>query len=307
MKTKIWFQTIALIIFIQLVGTCVWAQGRRPDKGTPPPDSGGFFPGPRREHQPGDRPEFKGDPPPRPEGQRPAPDGSFRFLSSEMRFNHKLVKGAPYSAVAETESVQPLMDGSKTTRKTTAQVYRDGEGRTRREQKLSNIGGFATADDAPPMVFIDDPVAGISYMLDTKNLKARKMRFRGGAPPSGKMPPPPMKRASASEPKTEALGKQMIEGVEAEGTRTTITIPAGQIGNEKPLEIVSERWYSSALQEVILSKHRDPRLGEHTYRLTNINRSEPAPALFQPSSDYAVTDNQHGPGPGGPKRHREDD
>lgn len=303
MKSKYWFQTIALIFFLLTSCFSVWAQGRGPGKGRPP-GPGGFYPGARREPPPDERTDTNGDQPSRAQGQRP-PDASFRFLSSEMRFNHKLVKSAPYSAVAETESVQPLMDGGKTTRTTSARVYRDSEGRTRREQKLSNIGGFATQADAPPVVFIDDPVAGVSYMLDTKNLKARKMQFRGAPSPGGGMPPFPMKREGVVEPKTESLGKQIIEGVEAEGTRTTITIPAGQIGNEKALEIVSERWYSPALQEVILSKHRDPRLGEYTYRLTNINRGDPSPTLFQPPSDYAISEDQRGPG--GPKRHREDD
>jgi hypothetical protein len=302
MKRKSWLQTIASIILILTVCFGILAQGRRPGKGQPPPGSDGFYPGTRRERQPGDRPDFRGGPP-RTEGQRPAPpESSFRFLSSEMRFNHKVVKSAPYSAIAEMESVQPLMDGSKITRKTTAQLYRDSEGRTRREQKLNYIGGFATSEDTPPMVFIDDPVAGVSYMLDSRQLSARKMPFRG-APPAGG--PPPMRREGTSEAKTESLGKQMIEGVEAEGTRSTITIPAGQIGNENPLEIVSERWYAPALQEVILSKHRDPRQGEYTYRLTNINRSEPTPTLFQPPADYAITEDQRGPG--GPKRRHEDE
>lgn len=297
------YQTIALIGFLLVNCLGVLAQGRGPGKGQPP-GPGGFFPGARREPPPGERRDSKGEPPPRSQSQR-VPDASFRFLSSDRSFNHRLVKGAPYSAVVETESVQPLMDGGKTTRKTTARLYRDSEGRTRREQKLNNIGGFATAEDTPPMVFIDDPVAGVSYMLDAKNLKARKMQFRGAPPPGGGMPPFPMRRDGQNELKTESLGKQMIEGVEAEGKRTTITIPAGQIGNEQPLEIVSERWYSSALQEVVLSKHRDPRLGEYTYRLTQINRGEPTPSLFQPPDDYTVTEEQRGYGP--KKRPNEDD
>src|SRR6185436_6465186 len=76
--------------------------------------------------------------------------------------------------------------------------------------------------------------------------------------------------------RNEALGKQAIEGVEAEGTRKTIEIPAGEIGNERPIEIVFERWYSSELQMVVMTRHSDPRFGETTYRLMNINRSEPA-------------------------------
>jgi hypothetical protein len=86
----------------------------------------------------------------------------------------------------------------------------------------------------------------------------------------------------------EQLGKQIIEGVEAEGTRTTVTIPAGDIGNERPIEIVSERWYSPELQLVVMTRHSDPRFGETTYKLTNINRSEPAKTLFEVPSDYTI-------------------
>ena len=90
------------------------------------------------------------------------------------------------------------------------------------------------------------------------------------------------------EPKTESLGKQMFDGVEAEGTRETTTIAAGEIGNELPINITFERWYSPELQVVVMSKHTDPRVGENTYRLTGINRSEPSRTLFEVPSDYTV-------------------
>jgi hypothetical protein len=99
---------------------------------------------------------------------------------------------------------------------------------------------------------------------------------------------------AVAPPNTETLGKQTIDGVQAEGTRSTITIPAGEIGNEREIKIVNERWYSPELQTVILSKHSDPRMGETVYRLTNINRSDPHPSLFQVPSDYTL-DNSEGP------------
>ena len=88
--------------------------------------------------------------------------------------------------------------------------------------------------------------------------------------------------------KRESLGKQIIEGVEAEGTRTTVTIAAGEIGNERAIEIVNERWYSPELQVVVMTKRSDPRAGETVYKLTNINRSEPAKSLFEIPADYTV-------------------
>ena len=89
---------------------------------------------------------------------------------------------------------------------------------------------------------------------------------------------------------TEKLGAAEIEGVMAEGTRTTMTIPAGAIGNQLPIEVVTERWYSPALQMAVRITRRDPRSGETVYRLTNLSRSEPPADLFVPPSDYQVLD-----------------
>jgi hypothetical protein len=96
------------------------------------------------------------------------------------------------------------------------------------------------------------------------------------------------RQGGANNAVKESLGKQNIEGVEAEGTRTTVTIPAGEIGNERPIEIVSERWYSPELQLVVMTRNSDPRSGETTYRLTNISRTEPAKSLFEVPADYTV-------------------
>jgi hypothetical protein len=210
-----------------------------------------------------------------------------------MRFDGKVVKGAPYSATVTTESTQTLSDGTRITRKTAASIFRDSDGRTRREMTLDNFGPFGAAKEPAQLVFINDPVAGVHYVLDQRNRTARKMV----APTRTGPPPPHREKPAQSQSKTEALGKQTIEGVEAEGVRSVITIPAGQIGNDRPIEIVSERWDSAALQTVVLSKHNDPRFGETVYRLTNINRAEPAKNLFEAPADYKL---EEGPPPRGP-------
>ena len=97
-------------------------------------------------------------------------------------------------------------------------------------------------------------------------------------------------RAAIGQANREDLGQQTIEGVTATGTRTTTTIPAGAVGNEGPITIVSEQWYSTELQMLILTKHNDPRVGETTYRVTNIVRTEPDQSLFQVPSDYTLTE-----------------
>ncbi|HYE74880.1 MAG TPA: hypothetical protein VEF04_16185, partial [Blastocatellia bacterium] len=99
-----------------------------------------------------------------------------------------------------------------------------------------------------------------------------------------------MSANSKHEVKTEDLGKQTIEGVVCEGKRTIMTIPAGEIGNDRPIQTISEHWYSPELQVTVMSKTTDPRFGENSYRLQNIIRSEPSPSLFQIPSDYTVNE-----------------
>ena len=100
--------------------------------------------------------------------------------------------------------------------------------------------------------------------------------------------------AAASKITTESLGTRSIEGVMAEGTRTTSTIPAGAIGNVMPIEVVTERWYSRELQMAVLISRRDPRSGDSVYRLRNIVKAEPPPDLFTVPSDYQVRGGQLG-------------
>jgi hypothetical protein len=103
---------------------------------------------------------------------------------------------------------------------------------------------------------------------------------------------PAMRAQRVDPPNRESLGKRTIEGVEAEGTRTTFTIPAGQIGNERPIEIVSEQWYSPELQTMVMTRRSDPRMGETTYKLTRIDRTEPMRSLFEVPPDYTVKEEQ---------------
>ena len=224
---------------------------------------------------------------PPPHGPGMGPDMKFSFLGMEQSFEGKVVKGASYSAQISTESTQTLGDGTRISRKTTGQAYRDSEGRTRKEISLPAIGPAAASGAPPRFVVIHDAVSGSKYMLEEDRKIARQFKthsgdFREGAPFAKHF------RAGRPEPQTESLGKQTIEGVEAEGTRTTITIPEGQIGNDRPIVSVNERWYSPDLQMVVMSRHTDPRMGESVYRLTNISRAEPAASLFSVPADYTI-------------------
>jgi len=273
----------------------------------------------------------------------------------------KQTKGAPYSAEATTESTQVLADGNRIVTKSGTRVYRDSDGRTRREQ-LNAAGTDAIA------INISDPVAGNTFVLDPSSHTAYRNglvfatvgdspggmtfahvgpgnvitettpRIEGGAvvmtrelaskeaaeaaAAEGKqvaeiktrvastiaagggggivefVPGPggtvtsgimrPRMAEGAGTTTREDLGQQTIEGVTATGTRITTEIAAGAIGNEQPIRIVSEQWFSPELQVLVLTRHSDPRSGEIVYRLTGIVRAEPARSLFDVPPDYSL-------------------
>ena len=209
----------------------------------------------------------------------------------------KVVKGAPFSAIVTSTTTQTLADGNHITRTTQTKIYRDSQGRFRREVTLPAIGPLAASGQPHSFIHISDPVAGTAYVLEPDQKVARQMpgpgemRVRtGGGPggPGGNVFYRSLQSADATA-KTESLGPQTIEGVNTEWTRTTRTIPAKEIGNENPIIIKSEHWYSADLQMDIKSTHSDPRFGDTTYALTNIQRTEPDASLFAVPSDYTVT------------------
>src|ERR1017187_7786952 len=88
----------------------------------------------------------------------------------------------------------------------------------------------------------------------------------------------------------DAWARRPVEGGPADARGATMTIAAGQWGNEQPIQIVTERWYSPDLQMFVLSKRTDPRMGETVSRVTNISRSEPPNPVLEPPADYKVSD-----------------
>jgi hypothetical protein len=197
------------------------------------------------------------------------------------------VTGAPYSAQAVTEHTQTLPDGNTIHTTTTANVYRDSQGRTRREQEIGAIGPWATQGSPGKVITITDPVGGAMYTLNPDRQVARQMPFRTRA---GAWSRAETTRQKPENPniKTESLGTQVIGGVTAEGTRITRTIPAGQIGNQAPLVITLECWYSPELQTDVMRKQVNPQFGETTFRLTNLVRAEPDASLFQVPPNYTI-------------------
>jgi hypothetical protein len=249
--------------------------------------------------------------------QAVAPSPNVFFKSAVMG---PTVKGAPYSATETVENTQTLSDGTHIDHTTQTMVYRDSEGRMRRE----------TSDS----VTIWDPVANTSYVLNPKTQTVVQMplgmarvgasvvttqggsgqvmrfEYHGPAPAeaqviAGPVPPDAGPIAMLAPPgtplpelmnlkqvkldaQTQSLGHQTMEGLDTEGTRITSTIEAGAIGNDRPIQIVTERWYSSDLQTNVKVTHSDPRTGQETTQITGVSRSEPAPYLFQVPAGYQL-------------------
>lgn len=222
--------------------------------------------------------------------------------------NEPVVKGAPYSAEEVTERTQTLADGTHITQPSQiVRLYRDSEGRRRREWFL----GPSNPSDGVMIASIIDPVSGFRYLLDSYNHIAHRfsppekgnqsVRYSqeahaatpGTNGTASQAVKPPAARTDRPEASTESLGSEIIEGVSVEGQKTTRTFPVDSIGNDRPVVSVSEHWFSNELRMTVLSKTSDPRTGETTMRLRNINRSEPDPALFSVPPDYQIVDDQH--------------
>ena len=244
-------------------------------------------------------------------------------MAFAIQDNAEVVQNQPYQAQAVTQMKQTLADGSHIAQTTTATVARDSDGRTVRIQKLSTIGPWKSTSDStqangPTFTSIFDPVAkthtdftsdrNLAHVLEmptppTPPSPGAVRAIGGGfamfspAPGGGGAGPVTFSVQGRTEshqpadtpaPKTESLGTRTIDGISATGTKDTRTIPAGTIGNDKDLVITHETWYSPDLKLVIQSTQTDPRFGETTYSLTNIQRSEPEPALFQVPAGYRV-------------------
>jgi hypothetical protein len=228
------------------------------------------------------------------------------------------IAGAPYSAEVVTQRLQILADGNRIEQTTTGSVARDGQGRVRRDETLPALPGGN--GEGPHLIMIDDPVGQVHWTLDAQTKTATKMPMppmppgKPGAVFGLGIPAPPIAMAAGTKTffattsagpemgfsttmrldgsdgaKTD-LGAQTVEGVPARGTRITRTIEAGQMGNALPIVITTETWFSPDLKVLVSSKSSDPRIGDTIYKLTNIQRAEPDPALFQVPADYTVHD-----------------
>ena len=268
----------------------------------------------------------------------PAFGAKIDIISSEAAVAGPVVKGKPYSARSITESVQTLADGNRIVQRNETAIFRDSEGRTRREQTLGGVGPWQ-AGEPTTIIHIHDPVANKTYMLDPAERVVREIRpfrmafahaeqieaVKGGVevartevhtvydaavpapmPGSGgargvvtaiRLPdgdnlrvhaPTDFHAAMGAYEPAEDLGEQVLEGLTVQGTRMKDTIPAGLMGNERPIEIVTERWFSKDIDAMVLQRFSDPRFGETTSKLVNVVLGDPSPDLFEVPQGYEL-------------------
>lgn len=232
------------------------------------------------------------------------------FNTAIREFENRRVTGEPFSAQLTIETIQRLPDQPDRPVTMNYLIARDPEGRVRREDQSETHSNSAEITKSK-MVFINDFVAGLNYVLEPqrqfgtvsplksggdKNVNAvdinsprPKTDNRDQTLPQGdlsKMAGADLVRAGNPRPVTTSLGRRDLEGLEVEGTKVTTTNPVGALGNSKKIIIVEERWYSPELETMVLIKHFDPRFGDSSYRLSSISRNQPSAQLFVIPTEY---------------------
>jgi len=233
-------------------------------------------------------------PPPGPPGMMTVqgPHMAGAFFHEEVGLGDKVITGAPMTATITVTHDTTLSDGNTIHTDNQSTEYRDSQGRTRREVPFKLVTP-ATGATEGTMVIITDPVAGKRYVLNPQRKTAHEMPLRPPRPPKDANGEPPAGPGQENVA-TEQLGTKTILGLQAQGTRVTRTIPAGQIGNAKPINVVTERWVSTDLQIPLTMVHRDPMMGTMNSTVTSVIRGEPDASLFQVPSDYKVETSKPG-------------
>jgi hypothetical protein len=221
-------------------------------------------------------------------------------------FNEKVVKNSPLAAEFQSQTVRILPGNisqnntSQLVSRVTTLLYRDKDGRTRREQKVE-ITGTPTTN---PAIEIYDSVSGFGYTLYPATRTAyryKKPADQQRAAAVWDKVPQSIEIASSDRdsdnqttqykidpPRIEALGNRTIHGAQAIGKRFTVKIPMNAVGNPLETETVHDVWYAPQLKMLIQSSTKNPHQGEHTFQMTSLSQTEPSASLFRVPSDYKI-------------------
>jgi len=220
------------------------------------------------------------------------------FLRSQATME-PIVRGQPFSADGTVTLKLILYDGTRIERVVPARYYRDSEGRIRREQTVMGLSPLDPGKDTQAVVTIVDPVGGFLYTMVGDRREAQRMSI----PPNrmrslqqqleqlqAQLPARESVLPQGFASKDEVLGTRQVNGVQAVGRRTTTTIPAGIVGNDRPIEVTDEVWTADDLKLQVLVRHHDPRTGDVETQFAKISRVEPSADLFRIPPSYKIVD-----------------
>jgi hypothetical protein len=218
-----------------------------------------------------------------------------------------VVPGAPYSGTEVVQTQETLADGNSITRNRQLNVYRDSQGRVRTEETITPRN--TTGGKQPyTITTILDFVGGHRYVLDSSTMTAFESPLHtphtppAGATANGRRGGGGAAGANAVRPNVVStkLAQQPVNGVIATGTQHSESIPAGTIGNARPIQTSRQIWESVELKVPVRIQSTDPRFGSSQMDLTNIIQAEPSASLFVVPAGYTLKTGG-GPGrPGGP-------
>jgi hypothetical protein len=193
--------------------------------------------------------------------------------------------GRPFTARDHIVWTRNLEDGTVTNTELYALVARDGQGRIYREHR-SFVPLNSKRESRQFDLLILDPVshsrttciiatrrcvvesyhARTTFSLNPDGLFDHGMRF--------------LSRIN--------LGHDEIDGMDVNGTRETLQIAAGAVGNNQTLVSTRDFWYSAALQVNLQVTRKDPRIGMQVLQLVDLSITEPDPKIFQVPSGFLV-------------------
>jgi hypothetical protein len=222
---------------------------------------------------------------------------SGRGFGPGARFNEShgtVTTGAPYSATRTITRVQKLDNGTIITHTEVVKEARDSDGRTFMERLPETTGAGASKRN---FIRVFDPVSRVAISWSANSKQATIVHLPNASPSGrsllaqGSGAGGPLRfRGGTQTANVENLSTKTINGVAAEGTRTTRVIPAGAQGNDQTLTVTHESWVSSDLKIAVMRVDTDPRFGTTTMELTNISRDEPSSALFRAPAGYTVNE-----------------
>lgn len=213
------------------------------------------------------------------------PDGGTREVLISILIPS--LAGAPFTATVRTEWIRQLPDGSSITLKNHRAIARDKVGRIFQERSTLVPDDGRSKSDVT-QIEISDPVSHRLYICVPSQLVCQLEEF--SAPPLPQISAAVKAPKESGGPTEENLGEQAVNGLKTLGTRETVVIPTGQIGNNSPVLLKREFWYSPQLGVNLISKREDPRFGIQDFEVTDIALGDPEPKLFEVPAGSKILD-----------------